>query len=1733
MSGAPVVKLETEFNSIPIQNDYGLGPATSENTFDHLKDLLGDIDSRKPVDGEALAVRMKRFSAPVRTYTHPQVMAAVDDSTGGSQPKRRHSEIYNKQEAVKMEQAFNSLLEDLDKVSTSEGNVSDIDLSDGEDLLALSSSSSASNDSNRHAGPPPVPDHQELIPVERQVKENSVSPPHLDTTDSIDFEKIQTTVDAELFSLDNFLDNELDNDLDNRNEVIHTASTFRDTFSKDSGDDPGVDGVSHPVGKDDVDGRGPLSSPVPSTPPLLVTTPSKPKGGPLPVSGGIIMTGERVGGDIDTDHATDTDAPEVLRDAKILTSTTTLQLAPSSQISAPRQVGARTFHVNTAQDGSVTVQASAKDENQNRIVTVRTKKQRTPSNANEELRDKIVQRRLVTPGGTVVEEKGVVQTKKRLTSRGSNYYTRKTYTTRTKRDKEGVETVEHDVTVETENKSVSQGQSWGDKVVTQVTLGDETVVNGSPTLTSGLADSRGLEKADVEDSLSDVTKDAASVAKETGLTDVTSKQTKMAVQKPKDPPEILYALRDVTSVEGKHVVLECSIKASQPSRVTWYKDNVELTHADLYAGHYDEVSGKATLTIPDATIFDTADYSCLCRNEDGEARTRANVVIKRRYETPPTFTKGLSDVAVTEGHSIVLTCTVVGAASASWMKDGSEVKESPEVKQSFDGGEASLEIFDVFLDDAGQYECVVRNDCGDSSSSCTLSVLASSSDTTVVPMFLTKLSNTQVFNGETLSLECDVIGSPEPNTFWLKDGKDLSTDLSFSANYDGRVSSLQISNMRPEDAGHYKCVAENSAGKVSVEAHVTVQVKRAPHFVSKLQDASVTPGKGVVLRCEIMGSPQPSVAWMKDGTPVGRSSQRYIQSYNNGVARLEVLRAEAEDGGRYECTIKNLVAEISCSCTVRVEEVQAPKAIEAFAPKTEQVVEQAPRVTRSRPLKKLSEPKPSDIITAVLHRATVTRTQSFGPSSTSMVDIRQNIAHPLTGNTSSSSLSGISGLSQIDLIMSPVSQRPETLVYQSASTSDLTTTGTSPKLDHSSLDHSKSERSFASVSTSELSKEQDSSLFTPSPRVTNLGRSVSMHVVRNNLSSPDSAGVKPSWATHGRDSRETISKAGSLEVITESKPLGPIPGYKSVSPVFLTSPEKEKLSAASPLARSDSSISHSHDNRSTVLTRDTGNTAISVDQKQAAVKTLSASLSSLTAHPTSKHDSPITKLTTPPSSVTTPTSSFTPPTELVNPPKFSSSSPSSSSAQSEESSEKSSQTIKAQLPRVSLLRQQFLQNDLLASSHKQKQVGGGVKRWHSLPPQETRPNVVKRDKTVLPPPSLTAMPSYDEINDEEELHKLMNSTEDFEERKKIRSRLREIRDKQREDYEAKRKQREAEVEDLVKKKFEKAEEEKKKKMDAYKQQAPTHERESKYQQISQNLIADKHKVSEDEKAKKLASYTHIAETTGPGGDKTVTKTTSSSSSEKTPGGGTRTTTTTTKVESSTKSFGGTSYGKPAEVTAQELTQRLMSVSGPGVSGRITVKTESWNSSDGKVEKSEKSQSWGAKPQGPQNAMAAFKQMDNATAPAGAKPNDLRQGTKYGGLLTVSLAKRAASTMKRSVVAIKQEILHFCQANTAEYEGVEITNFSSSWNNGLAFCALIHHFFPDAFDFSTLDATKRRYNFTLAFDTAEKEADIAPLLDVDDMVKMKNPDWKCVFTYVQSIYRHLKDHANNKASSVEQ
>ncbi|KAM8886921.1 smoothelin isoform 5-T6 [Spinachia spinachia] len=123
---------------------------------------------------------------------------------------------------------------------------------------------------------------------------------------------------------------------------------------------------------------------------------------------------------------------------------------------------------------------------------------------------------------------------------------------------------------------------------------------------------------------------------------------------------------------------------------------------------------------------------------------------------------------------------------------------------------------------------------------------------------------------------------------------------------------------------------------------------------------------------------------------------------------------------------------------------------------------------------------------------------------------------------------------------------------------------------------------------------------------------------------------------------------------------------------------------------------------------------------------------------------------------------------------------------------------------------------------------------------------------------------------------------------------------------------------------------------------------------------------------------------------------------------------------------------------------------------------------------------------------------------------------------VNKVQRSTSFGVPNANSIKQMLLDWCRAKTRSYEHVDIQNFSSSWSNGMAFCALVHNFFPESFDYDSLSPSNRRQNFEVAFSTAETCANCMPLLEVEDMMIMGNkPDSKCVFTYVQSLVNHLR------------
>ncbi|XP_067910924.1 smoothelin isoform X2 [Heterodontus francisci] len=321
------------------------------------------------------------------------------------------------------------------------------------------------------------------------------------------------------------------------------------------------------------------------------------------------------------------------------------------------------------------------------------------------------------------------------------------------------------------------------------------------------------------------------------------------------------------------------------------------------------------------------------------------------------------------------------------------------------------------------------------------------------------------------------------------------------------------------------------------------------------------------------------------------------------------------------------------------------------------------------------------------------------------------------------------------------------------------------------------------------------------------------------------------------------------------------------------------------------------------------------------------------------------------------------------------------------------------------------------------------------------------------------------IEDEEVLDKMLDVTTDFEKRKMIRAAMRELRKKKRDERE---KEREMRLRELK----QKTEEEKK----------------------AKSLNAAEMTVSKTQKSADGKTVTSMSKTErisqSDGGNRTLRTTTVESSIVKKTDGGTTVVQTKSSFSSSS-----TSSKKVGSIFDREDDARSSSVS--ALERKQAEKRKEVMRSQTLPRTS-----------GTQARKALIEKLEKEGGSAG---NPAIARVKV---------QRSSSCGVPNANSIKQMLLDWCRAKTRGYEHVAIQNFSSSWSDGMAFCALVHNFFPEAFDYSELNPSNRRHNFEVAFKMAEKHADCPQLLDVEDMVRMKEPDWKCVYTYIQEYYRCL-------------
>ncbi|XP_021100756.1 receptor-type tyrosine-protein phosphatase S isoform X14 [Heterocephalus glaber] len=188
------------------------------------------------------------------------------------------------------------------------------------------------------------------------------------------------------------------------------------------------------------------------------------------------------------------------------------------------------------------------------------------------------------------------------------------------------------------------------------------------------------------------------------------------------------------------------------------------------------------------------------------------------------------------------------------------------------------------------------------------------------PRFIREPKDQIGVSGGVASFVCQATGDPRPRVTWNKKGKKVNSQRFETIEFDESSGAvLRIQPLRtPRDENVYECVAQNSAGEITVHAKLTVL--REDQLPPGFPNIDMGPQLKVVERtrtatmlCAASGNPDPEITWFKDFLPVdpnasnGRIKQLRSETFESTPIRgaLQIESSEETDQGKYECVATN------------------------------------------------------------------------------------------------------------------------------------------------------------------------------------------------------------------------------------------------------------------------------------------------------------------------------------------------------------------------------------------------------------------------------------------------------------------------------------------------------------------------------------------------------------------------------------------------------------------------------------------------------------------------------------------------------------------------------------------------------------------------------------------------------------------------------------------------------------
>ncbi|KAL1456666.1 hypothetical protein WDU94_001379 [Cyamophila willieti] len=368
---------------------------------------------------------------------------------------------------------------------------------------------------------------------------------------------------------------------------------------------------------------------------------------------------------------------------------------------------------------------------------------------------------------------------------------------------------------------------------------------------------------------------------------------------PGPPPIFIKELENAKAKIGASALLECQVLVPPwPRSIYWYNKEGVVEASDKYHIMADGLGGYS-IEINYLEAVDDGEWKCVATSATGVKQFSAayvNVQMPKNYRKPR-FVESLKAV-MTEDGLVSFECKVVGfpTPTLQWFKDNEELKPGDVYQLT---GTSSL----------GSYSCVAKNVMGQAESSTQLTIEdirnhLSEEDKLLLlsnnkaPKFMEGLKSSQATVNEEFKFTVQVSISPEPKVSWYRDDQQVveSDNIRILKETLG-LCHLKIHKLEMTDQAEWKCIATNDFGQSITTCFLKLNVPKhykKPKFLEELK-AVLSEGGAVNLECKVIGVPQPTLKWFKDGRELKAGDIHKIISGEDGTCCLGMYTCEAHN----------------------------------------------------------------------------------------------------------------------------------------------------------------------------------------------------------------------------------------------------------------------------------------------------------------------------------------------------------------------------------------------------------------------------------------------------------------------------------------------------------------------------------------------------------------------------------------------------------------------------------------------------------------------------------------------------------------------------------------------------------------------------------------------------------------------------------------------------------------------